>query len=456
MATVDEILDAINGPLEPADVWAFNPASMFSVAVGHDPDPWQADFLNARYSRAIINASRRSGKTATTACKALHHAMFAPRSAPATVLIFAPAGRQSDELLHELHVMYERLGRPVGRSTDRISELDFANGSRIIPLPENPDTVRIYTPTLVLVDEASRVPENLFRAIAPFRALAKCLLILLSTPNGKQGFFYREWFGQGEWERVKVTADQCPRIDPRIIEEDRLSFGDEYVRQEYFGSFETMSGLVYPDYEKYIVDNDVPIKVARAFAGADFGFHNPAAFELGKLDTDDVLWITDEVYGRRLTDDDLAVRIKPLCEQNGVEAIWCDPSAAASIEKFRRFGLRALSAQNSVQPGIRTVTERMRTGRLKIMRRCTELIRELGLYRYYGEAERMPTDNPVKESDHAPDAIRYLCTGIGGHVPFSAPNLPKPADEPIYRQANIQPNRGGRQYQKGLWGRGIG
>ena len=53
----------------------------------------------------------------------------------------------------------------------------------------------------------------------------------------------------------------------------------------------------------------------------------------------------------------------------------------------------------------------MRTGRLKILRRCKELIRELGLY-HFDPDKTLSIDKPVKEDDHACDALRYLCQGI--------------------------------------------
>jgi hypothetical protein len=73
---------------------------------------------------------------------------------------------------------------------------------------------------LIIVDEAARVEDELYQAIAPMRALGKAQLIALSTPHGKQGWFYNEWIGQSDWYRVRKTADDCPRIDRRVIEED--------------------------------------------------------------------------------------------------------------------------------------------------------------------------------------------------------------------------------------------
>jgi hypothetical protein len=59
--------------------------------------------------------------------------------------------------------------------------------------------------------------------------------------------------------------------------------------------------------------------------------------------------------------------------------------------------------------GISRVTEMMRSGRLKIIRTaCGPLIRELSSYCY---DVRKPSETPVKENDHACDALRYLIVG---------------------------------------------
>lgn len=406
---------------QPSDAWLFDGAAMLGD-LGLQPDPWQVEFIGASYSRALLLCSRRSGKTTSVAIKALHHAMFSPPGEPATVLVFAPAGKQSTEFLHILHGFYKKLGEMGGvvkRGSDKVSQLDFANGSRIIPLTSNPDSAVGFTPTLIIIDEAARTEDELYKALAPMRALGKADLIALSTPYGKRGWFYNEWIGKGDWCRVRKTADDCPRIQKNVIEEDRLSFGDAYVRQEYFCSFETMAGLVYPEFESALVD-PVPLeslRIQRWFAGVDFGFHNPSAVIYAGQDFDDTLWIFDEIYGSRMTDDDLIVKVRTKERDHGlktkIEGYFCDSEAAGSIEKMRRADLPARKAIKKIDLGIRAVAARIRTGRLKVFRSCTNVIREAGLYRYHTEEEqKVPTDNPVKEHDHAMDAMRYLVAGV--------------------------------------------
>lgn len=425
----DKALELLAGASQ-SDIWALSAGHM-ARAIGLEPDAWQLEFWAMNYRRALLLCSRRSGKTTAVAIKALHDAMYAPDRKPATVLIFAPAGKQSDELLHHLHEYYKRLGRPVPRQSDKIASLDFANGSRIIPLTSNPDSAVGYTPTTIIIDEAARVEDDLYKAIAPMRALGKCQLIALSTPHGKQGWFYNEWIGEGDWYRVRKTADDCPRIDKTVIEEDRASFGEPYVKQEYYCSFELMAGLVYPEFEQCVIDPiDIKkINVARVFGGIDFGWNNPSAVIVGILDNDDVLYLVEEIYGSRLTDEELAHQARALMEKYPIERFYCDSAAPQSIEKMRRADVPATEAMKKVPDGIRACGARMRTGRLKCFRTCKNLIREMGLYHYDPE-RTLQVDLPVKENDHLPDALRYMISRIDrvnapkGIKPYVAPDMP--------------------------------
>src|SRR5207245_1286755 len=79
-------------------------------------------------------------------------------------------------------------------------------------------------------------------------------LICLSTPYGKRGFFHKEWSqGGADWARIEVAADKIPRIKPEFLQEERRAMGLSYYRQEYCCSFESVEGLIYPDFGRCVV-----------------------------------------------------------------------------------------------------------------------------------------------------------------------------------------------------------
>ena len=115
-----------------------------------------------------------------------------------------------------------------------------------------------------------------------------------------------------------------------------------------------------------------------------------------------------------MTDEELIRLVQPRTRQYRTELLWCDPSAPQSIVKMRRADLAARAAIKNVSPGIRAVAARLRSGRLKVLRRCRNLIAEAELYRYPDEADGAVyrKDQPLKEHDHGMDALRYLVAGV--------------------------------------------
>ena len=64
----------------------------------------------------------------------------------------------------------------------------------------------------------------------------------MSTPFGKQGFFYQAWAGNEEWERVTVPATECPRIQKKFLAEEKQEMGERWFRQEYCCEFVDADG----------------------------------------------------------------------------------------------------------------------------------------------------------------------------------------------------------------------
>jgi hypothetical protein len=218
--------------------------SLVLEALGHDPDPWQRDYLRSRAERILLMAYRQSGKSTATSALAIHTAVFDPGS---LVLLLSPSLRQSGLLFHKVVDGYAALGRPVPIEEDNATTLALANGSRVVCLPGSPATIRGYSgPRLVVVDEAAMARDDLFVAVAPMLAVSRGRLALLSTPLGKRGFFHGQWADPASpWEKFKVTAEGIGRIDPAFLAEQRRVLGERWYRQEFLCSFEETVDQVF-------------------------------------------------------------------------------------------------------------------------------------------------------------------------------------------------------------------
>ena len=231
----------------------------FAERLGIVPDPWQEDLLRSEAGRVLLNCCRQSGKSTTSAVLALHRALYFPGS---LILCLAPALRQSQELFGKIATGYRKLGRPVPADGERKLSLELENGSRIITLPGTEKTVRGFSgAALLLVDEASRVDDGLYYAVRPMLAVSGGSLVMLSTPFGKRGGFFEEWTGGSGWERYEVPAEECPRISPAFLAEERASLPARVYRQEYECGFEETDDQVfsYEEVEGAMSDDVEPL-----------------------------------------------------------------------------------------------------------------------------------------------------------------------------------------------------
>jgi len=213
---------------------ALDPVAMARSA-GLVLDPWQAKLTRSQSSRILVNCSRQSGKSTTTAALADHTAFYEPDS---PILLLSPSLRQSSELFRKCLEIYRALGRPVKADAESALRLELENGSRIISLPGKEGTVRgISKVKLLIIDEASRVPDELYKAVRPMLAVSGGRLILLSTPWGTRGFYHQEWQRRDKWDYYEVTAHDCPRISKEFLEEEKETMGEWYYAQEYLCKF---------------------------------------------------------------------------------------------------------------------------------------------------------------------------------------------------------------------------
>jgi hypothetical protein len=370
------------------------------------PDDWQREVLLCSDRQVLLCCSRQSGKSTTVSALAYHTAVFRPE---ALVLLLSPSLRQSREIYRKVLQLDDALGRPLPSVHRSQLLLELANGPRVICLPGREDTVRSFGGVnLLVLDEAARVPEQLYRAVRPMLAVSHGRLVALSTPFGRRGWFYQEWVGSGPWRRFHVPWQQCPRIAAEFIAEERRALGQLWVAQEYDASFTTLQGLVYPDFERCLSEGPTPS--GRRVGGIDFGWRNPFAAVWGVLDKQDCLWIVGERYASQTALQEHAQALRAL----GAIHWFADPAGATEIAALQAAGLKVQPANNALRAGIAAVSGRLQSGRLRVRRgACPELLREAGLYRYPDADEQTRLgENPLDAHNHALAALRYLVAGI--------------------------------------------
>jgi PBSX family phage terminase large subunit len=190
-----------------------------------------------------------------------------------------------------------------------------------------------------------------------------------------------------------------------------------------YGSDADMEGLVWEDFSagKHLVTPfDIPKGWDRIVV-LDHGMTNPTAVLWGAIDFDGNIFIYDEHYeaGQIVSHHAQAIKTR---DNSSVKEWLIDPSCQAKnrekngqqysvIEEYRDNGLFFVPANNEVLGGINRVSEYFKSDRLKIFKSCTNLIEEVGQYKWQklkpGVQKNAP-EAPVKHKDHACDCLRYL------------------------------------------------
>ena len=222
---------------------ALDPVAFASELLGMELDSWQARVLESGGARNLLCCSRQSGKSTTAAVLSLHQALYRPNSLS---LLVSPSLRQSGELFRAVTTLRERLPvQPELREDNRLS-MSVRGGGRVVSLPGSEQTVRGFAgATLLVIDEAARVPDPLYHSVTPMLATTAGRLIAMSTPFGRRGWYAEAWHDQPGWQKTRITVYDVPRITRNWIEEQRRIMPAWWFEQEFECQFKESEDAVF-------------------------------------------------------------------------------------------------------------------------------------------------------------------------------------------------------------------
>ncbi len=318
---------------------------------------------------------------------------------------------------------------------------EFFNGSvlRFGYLDSESDTAR-YQGTeydVIAIDEATQLTEY------QFQTLKACVrgvngfpkrMYLTCNPGGvghgwvKRLFVdrhYRAGENPSDYTFIRASVYDNPALlssDPDYL--GRLESLPKGLREAWLdGSWGGFEGQFFSefDYDVHTVETFPLEKDVRRYCAIDYGLDMLAAVYVA-VDSAGCAYVYDEVYKSGLIVSRAAKEI--LAKAEGV-SMFIAPSDLWSRQKDSGRSMAELFADNGVYltklvservqgwsclkewMAVQTEADGSRTSQLRIMRRCTELIRCLPLLLY---DPTRPGDAAVKphEITHAPDALRYF------------------------------------------------
>lgn len=223
------------------------PTQFAEAVLGNALDKWQRLYMSNAMStsRIAIAACRQSGKSTVSGLFVAWCLIFIPKF---QCLVASRSLRQASHFLTAVrNAVLSVIPKEAMPQLNRLS-MELPNGSMIVSIPcAQPDAGRGFSPNLVLLDEAAFAPEPLFRAITPSLAATGGALHMISSPNGRQGYFFEAFEGQSQdvYATQQIQWTRCPRIDPKFIEEERIALGDIYFKQEYDAQFVSPLGAFF-------------------------------------------------------------------------------------------------------------------------------------------------------------------------------------------------------------------
>lgn len=269
----------------------------------------------------------------------------------------------------------------------------------------------------VLLDEVTLMPRSFVE-----QALTRCSvdgarLWFNCNPVSPGHWFYREWIEQASARNalyLHFTMEDNPGLSDKTISDYKTRFSGVFYERYILGRWVAAEGLIYPMYANTVAT--VPRSYERYYISMDYGIMNPTAMILWGL-CEGVWYAISEYYhsGRdtheQLTDDQYHDALEELAGGRPITRVIIDPAAASFITLAeQRHKFRVMDADNSVIEGIQHVAQCLTEGTIKINDCCSNTIREFGLYRW---DDRALEDKPVKEDDHAMDAVRYFVQTVG-------------------------------------------
>ena len=272
------------------------------------------------------------------------------------------------------------------------------------------------------IDEITIIPESVFEMLMSRLSIPGAKLFGTTNPDSPFHWFKKNFLDRAnelDLKQWNFVLEDNPSLDPVFVSNIKKEYRGLWYERFILGKWVLAEGTIYDFFDHSLHTIDFPPGAADHYIlGVDYGTVNPCAFILVGYNefTFPNRWVEKEYYWdsrvkmRQKTDTDYAQDLKKFIEGYKVKAIYVDPSAASfKLELGRHLPghLSIIEANNDVLEGIRYTSMLLANGTVKIGRNCENLIKEIGTYRWDTRAANRGLDEPLKENDHAVDALRY-------------------------------------------------
>jgi len=380
-----------------------------------------ADFIYCKDAEAIITGPAETGKT-LAACWKIHlSAVKYPGLNGA--IVRKTYKSMPGSVLQTFARVIDGAGVDVYGGENQPAKYIYPNGSVIwVGGMDNPDKVLSSERDFIYVNQAEELAlddwEKIITrttgrgAVMPYtQTLGDC------NPGGSR-----------HWIRERAKAGRLRLLQSRHTDNPTLYDDDGSLTVQGMRTMETLEsltgvrrkrllegvwatteGAVYDIFDPaaHVLERD-PSEFRRWALACDEGYANPAVILLVGFDLDGRAHVAREFYRRGVLQADYVGIAGEWAREMRVEMAAVDAAAAGLIAEMRNESIPAVAAKGRVLDGIGLVQSRLMIqgdgrARLTVDPSCINLVNEFESYAWKPER-----DEPVKENDHALDALRYL------------------------------------------------
>lgn len=284
------------------------------------------------------------------------------------------------------------------------------------------DIVQGMTLAGALFDEVALMPESFVNQTTGRCSVDGSKYWFNCNPEGRLHWYKVNWINKYIEKRLlylHFTMEDNMSLSEKIKERYRRMYTGVFYNRFILGKWCAAEGVIYDCWSEERNGFDASetrpweSELYTHYVGVDYGTTNPTVF-LDCYDDGDTFWIAREYYHdsvaeqKQKTTSEHADDLNEFLNTDMSATVIVDPAAEDFKLELKNRGYRVKNADNDVLEGIRMVAALMQMGAIKVDKSCMRFRAELETYVWDQKAKERGEERPVKQKDHAMDALRYL------------------------------------------------
>ncbi len=280
-------------------------------------------------------------------------------------------------------------------------------------------------------DEIATLPESYFKMLLSRLSLPGARFFGTTNPDSPYHWLKVEYLDKlkpPHLNQFHFTLEDNPHLPPEYVAALKEEYVGLWYRRYILGEWCLAEGAVYDMWDEkiHVIDSPPQRRADHYISMIDYGTVNPCAFLLAGVWGNTAIVFKEYYYnsaekGRQKTDAQYSADFSDFIGKTELDGNFLDPSAASFKAQLQNDGHSVDDADNSVLDGIRYVSSLLQSGRLKVTKDCPNLIKEFSSYVWDAKKQAKGEDAPVKQYDHALDALRY---GLYTYLPKMGEPIP--------------------------------